>query len=43
MKYKTYKFKLTTENNKCISFLDLSIQRKPDKITVGYTQERDKH
>jgi len=28
------KFKLTTENNKCISFLDLSIQRKPDKIEL---------
>ena len=37
------KFKLTTENNKCISFLDLGIQRKPDKITVGYIQERNKH
>jgi len=29
------KCKLTTENNKCISFLDFSIQRKPDKIELG--------
>ena len=29
------KFKLTVENNSCISFLDLNIQRKPDKIELG--------
>ena len=28
-------FKLTVENNSCISFLDLNIQRKPDKIEIG--------
>jgi len=29
------KFKLTVENNNCISFLDLNIQRKPNKIELG--------
>ena len=29
------KFKLTVENNSCISFLDLNIQRKPDRIEIG--------
>jgi len=29
------KFKLTVENNSCISFLELNIQRKPDRIELG--------
>jgi len=29
------KFKLTVENNGCVSFLDLNIQRKPDRIELG--------
>jgi len=28
------KFKLTVENNVCVSFLDLNIQRKPDTIEL---------
>jgi len=29
------KFKLTVENKNCISFLNLNIQRKPDRIELG--------
>jgi len=28
-------FKMTTEDNKCISFLDLNIHRKPNRIELG--------
>jgi len=36
------KISLTTGNNKCISFLNLSIQRKPGKIELGvYRKERN--
>jgi len=29
------KFKLSVENNGCVRFLDLNIQRKPDRIELG--------
>jgi len=29
------KFKLTVENKGCVIFLDLNIQRKPDRIDLG--------
>jgi len=37
------KFELTVENNSRVSFLDINIQRKPDKIELGvYRKETNK-